>query len=185
MSDILTLVFRWLHIVPAIVMVGGVFFLRFCVTTKGEPSIFDVRDDVRIRWTKLVMISTLMLLVSGLYNAATKAMGYDLSPDGNQTYNILLLLKIVLALAVFFFAARLSGRSAKAKQFRQHEAQWLDILIAMMLAIVLIAGYMKISSAGFEKKVRDEQTQVEQKVIEPALQNASQRTSSLFFDSLE
>jgi uncharacterized membrane protein len=165
MGDILSLVFRWLHIVPAIVMVGGVIFLRCCVTKTGEPSFLDVRDDVRKRWAKLVMISTLLLLVSGLYNAATKAMGYDLSPDGNQTYNILLLLKIILALAVFFFVARLSGRSDKAKQFRQRESQWLDLLIAMMLAIVLIAGYMKVSSAGFEEKVRDEQTQVEQEVL--------------------
>ena len=121
MGDILSLVFRWLHIVPAIVMVGGVIFLRCCVTKTGEPSFLDVRDDVRKRWAKLVMISTLLLLVSGLYNAATKAMGYDLSPDGNQTYNILLLLKIILALAVFFFVARLSGRSDKAKQFRRDD----------------------------------------------------------------
>ena len=73
-----------------------------------------------------------------------------------MTYNVLLLIKIVLALVVFYFLAVLSGRSERAKRFRQNETHWLNVLIVLMLLIVLIAGYMKISSVGFEEKVRDQ-----------------------------
>lgn len=155
MTELLGLLFRWLHIIPALVMVGGVIFMRCClVPPNSEPkeAFFDSQDAARKRWARLVMASTLFLLVSGLYNAAMKAIGYELS----MTYNVLLLVKILLGLAVFYFLAVLSGRSERAKRFRQNETHWLNVLIVLMLLIVLIAGYMKISSAGFEEKVRDQ-----------------------------
>ena len=91
-----------------------------------------------------------MILVTGLYNTYFKAVTYELSP----LYNGLLLVKILLAFAVFFFAARLSGRSAKAVQMREREIHWTNILCVLMLTIVLIAGAMKIVSTGAPIKVR-------------------------------
>lgn len=155
MSESLGLLFRWLHIIPALVMVGGVIFMRCCLqsaSSEQKTAFFDGQEEARKRWARLVMASTLFLLVSGLYNAAMKAISYDLS----MTYNILLLAKILLGLAVFYFLAVLSGRSERAKRFRENETHWLNVLIVLMLLIVLIAGYMKISSAGFEEKVRDQ-----------------------------
>lgn len=150
MNEILPLIFRWMHIIPAIVMVGGVIFMRFCLVANAphSPSLLDENDQLRKRWARLVMISTMCLLVSGLYNAATKAMTYDLS----NIYNALLGIKMLLAFVVFFFVAVLSGRSKRAKRFREEEAYWLNVVIVMMLAIVLIGGYMKICSGGFPLK---------------------------------
>jgi NADH:ubiquinone oxidoreductase subunit 6 (subunit J) len=96
------------------------------------------------------MISVLLLLVSGLYNTAMKAIGFELS----GMYNALLLIKIVLALAVFYLTAVLSGRSATAQKFRERETHWLNILCGLMIAIVLIASYMKMSSTNFKIKDR-------------------------------
>ena len=151
--DILNLIFRWLHLVPAIIMVGGVFFMRFClVQTEGnELSWLDTHDALRRKWMMLVMISTLLLLTSGMYNAAIKAMGFHL----DMVYNGLLLVKILLALAVFYLSAVLAGRSERAKKMRQREVVWLNVLVVLMLLIVFIAGYMKISSTGFDKKVKE------------------------------
>lgn len=149
-SDILSLVSRWLHVVPAIILVGGTLFLRFSLVPASEESTAsdELRESIRRRWSKMVMASVALLLISGLYNAAIKAMGFELS----MVYNVLLLVKILLALAVFYLTSVLAGRSATAQKFRTRETHWLNILCAMMLAIVLIGGYMKISSAGFEKK---------------------------------
>jgi len=153
--NVLPLISRWLHIIPAIILVGGTLFMRLALApvasaATGSPA-SELRESIRRKWAKWVMISTGLLLISGLYNAACKAMGFHLGP----TYNILLLVKIVLALAAFYLSAVLSGRSKKAIQFRESETKWLNILCGIMLAIVLIAGYMKMGSANFEKKIRD------------------------------
>lgn len=154
-TTLLNLISRWLHVIPAIVMVGGTLFLRLALlpafaTNPDEQSRDQMREAVRKKWAKWIGISTLLLLVSGLYNAYFKAVTYELS----ALYNGLMLVKILLALAVFYFAARLSGSSAKAVQMRQRELHWTNILCVLMLTIVLIAGAMKIESSGAPIKVR-------------------------------
>ena len=151
-SEILPLISRWLHIIPAMILVGGTLFMRLALAPEVSATAEQaaVREGIRRRWAKWVMISITLLLISGLYNAATKAMGFHLGP----VYNGLLLVKIVLAFIVFYLTAVLSGRSQRAQKFRESEIKWLNILCGLMLAIVLIAGYMKMGSANFEKKVR-------------------------------
>ncbi len=152
--DILGLVFRWLHIIPALILVGGTIFLRLSLVpaTIESSASEELREAIRKRWSKLVAASVLLLLVSGLYNAAMKAIGFHLPVD----YNILLLVKIALGLAIFYLSAVLAGRSKTAQKFRQRETYWLNILCVMMLAVVLIAGYMKMSSTNFDVKVKDQ-----------------------------
>ena len=144
------LIFRWLHIIPAMIMAGGILFMRFCLAggPDDSPSLLSTNDAIRKRWARLVMISTMLLLVSGLYNAWAKAVGYELS----LTYNLLLGIKMLLAFAIFFFAALLSGRSERAVQFREQEKKWLNVLVAMVVALVLIAGYLNVISLDFSPK---------------------------------
>lgn len=142
-SELIALLSRWLHIIPATILVGGTLFLRFSLVPAAietNPS-NEFREAVRKRWARLVMLSILLLLLSGLYNAAQKAMNYELS----MVYNIMLLLKIILGLAVFYLLSVLSGRSARAKRLRERELYWLNITCALMIALVCIAGWMKIS----------------------------------------
>jgi len=152
LPEILALVSRWLHIVPATILVGGALFMRFSLAPAVNESnaSMEFRESVRRRWSRLVMVSVLFLLVSGLYNSAIKAIGYELS----TFYNVLLLVKIVLAFAVFYLTSVLAGRSARAKRFREREVQWLNLLCALMVAIVLIGGYMKMDSANFQRKIK-------------------------------
>jgi uncharacterized membrane protein len=158
-TTLLNLISRWLHVIPVIVMVGGTLFLRLALlpalAASENAELRDtVRESVRKKWAKWIGISTLLLLVTGLYNAYFKAITYELSP----LYNGLLLVKILLAFAVFYLAARLSGRSAKAVQMRQREIHWTNILCVLMLTIVLLAGAMKIVSTGAPIKVRSSDT---------------------------
>ena len=153
-QEILALLSRWAHIIPAIILVGGALFMRYCL----GPALIEqgdageaIRESVRRRWAKLVMVTTLLLLVSGLYNAYVKAVGFHL--DG--IYLGLLTVKILLALVVFFFAALLAGKSEKAKGMREKEMAWLHILCIAMLVLVLIAGHLKMGE--YEPKIKQEQ----------------------------
>ena len=141
--EIIGLLSRWLHIIPATILVGGTLFLRFSLVPSAmeTPPGDELREAVRKRWARLVMLSILLLLLSGLYNAAQKAMNYELS----MVYNVMLLLKIILGLAVFYLLSILSGRSARAQRLRERELYWLNITCALLLALVCIAGWMKIS----------------------------------------
>ena len=151
-SQFLGLLFRWLHIIPMAVLVGGTIFMRLALVpaSNENPEVAEFREAVRRRWAKWVGISVLFLLVSGLYNAVTKIMAFELPP----TYHMLVMVKLVLGFVVFFIAARLSGRSEKAQKFREQEMKWLNILCAIMLVLILVAGYMKLLATGAPVKDR-------------------------------
>ena len=156
MSDILALLSRWAHIVAVITLVGGTFFMRFALVPAAIQHSTDsaLRDAIRKRWTKFVMLSILFLLVSGFYNAYLKAMGFHLS----GVYLALLTIKIVVGFAIFFLVSRLGGRSEKAQQFRAKETHWLNIICSLMLLLVLMAGYMKLSDHPVKERDADGKT---------------------------
>ena len=142
-QQILALFSRWLHVIPAMILVGGTLFLRFSLVPAANEvgGQDDLREAARRRWAKLVMISVLFMLVTGFYNAYLKAIGYQLG----GVYLTLLTVKILLAFFVFYLAAVLTGRSNTAKKFRQKEIFWLNVLCAAMIAIVAMAGWMKLN----------------------------------------
>ncbi len=151
-TQLLGLLFRWLHIIPMAVLVGGTIFMRLALVpaSNENPRAAEFREAIRRRWAKWVGISVLFLLVSGLYNAVTKIMAFDLP----STYHMLVMVKLALGFVVFFVAALLSGRSEKAQKFREQEMKWLNILCAIMLVLILVAGYMKLLATGAPVKDR-------------------------------
>lgn len=155
-QQILALLSRWLHLIPAIILVGGTLFLRFSLVPAANEvgGQDELREAVRRRWATLVMISVLFILLTGLYNAYLKAIGYDLS----KIYLTLLSIKILLALFVFYLAAVLTGRSQTAKKFRQNENFWLNVLCAAMIAVVAIAGWMKLSPEPIKNRSAEQAT---------------------------
>jgi len=141
-QQILMLVFRWIHVIPAMILVGGTIFLRCSLVPAANEvgGSNEVREAIRRRWAKLVMLSVLLLLVSGIYNFHLKAVNYKM--DG--TYLVLMAIKVLLALAVFYLVAVVSGRSNTARRFREKEIFWLNVLCVAMIGIVCIAGYVKV-----------------------------------------
>lgn len=140
--EILPLLSRWAHVLAAITIFGGVLFMRFsfvpAATEAGASS--ELREAMRRRWARLMGPAILFILASGLYNAYLKAITYEL--DG--IYLACLMLKIILGFMLFVLVSMLFGRSEKAQKMRLREQYWLNVITIMLLAIVLMAGAMKM-----------------------------------------
>src|SRR6056297_3606501 len=116
------LVLRLLHIVPAIIAAGGVFFMWIALA----PSLNSIEDEsraklmesIRTRWSKVVAACSGLLLASGLYNAIAIILAYEFVGFPGKLYHGMVLLKLLLALGVFFISSVLAGRSDMAKRFR-------------------------------------------------------------------
>ena len=138
---LIQLISRVLHILAAIILVGGLFFLRSVLAAKGSESWFTERRAIWARW---VGIATLLLLITGFYNffvihTAAKAGGEELP----ATYHALFGIKFLLGLLVMFLAAILAGKTAAADKFRQNMRKWLNLSWLAGMAIVVIAAILR------------------------------------------
>lgn len=142
--DFVDLALRWMHIFAAIMIVGGTFFLRFVWFPAYRE--IDYRDresrfsKLRGAWAKLVMLSTLFLLVSGLVNAVLNIKRYEI----DSSYHMLVGIKFLIAMLMFFLSARVAGRSDSAVRFREQIGKWLTINCLLAVILVGIAGWMKL-----------------------------------------
>ena len=125
-SEILGLVFRWLHIVSAIAVVGGLMFMRFAllpaVSDVAEPQRRELQEAIRRRWAKVVMAAIGFLLISGFYNFVVLYLSWKSWPEAwrtgpAHTYQMLFGIKFILAIVVFFISSALAGRMRCSRDF--------------------------------------------------------------------
>ena len=141
---LLDVVSRFVHIATAIVLVGGSVFSLFVMA----PALVTISDDARRKlaealtekWKMFVHFGIVLFLASGLYNYI-RAMPLH---DGDGLYHGLVGTKILLALAVFFIASALVGRSKSLEGMRQSRLKWLRILVILATIIVGISGFVKV-----------------------------------------
>ncbi len=150
--DPVSFVTRLFHILPAIFLAGGILFMWSSMLpglgTLDEESRKAAFNAVRGKWAKVVMICSALLLATGLYNAFQNILANDYATP----YPIFVVLKLVLALAIMFITARLSGRSASAEKFREKMPFWMTVNAALVVTLILIASTMKVS----DKTPKDE-----------------------------
>lgn len=132
---------RVLHILAAIILGGGLFYIRTVLSPAGVEACFANRREVWARW---VGVATLLLLATGLFNFITiknqvEAGGEKLEP----TYHMLFGIKFLLGLLVIFLAAVLAGRSDTAEKMRCNMGKWLNVAWYSVLAIVVIAALLR------------------------------------------
>ncbi len=141
--DFLSILFRWMHILPAIIAVGATIFMRVAlVPALGElPDAERQRfhEAIRARWSKWVMGCITFLLISGFYNFFTLNARYKFPP----LYHPLFGIKVLLALGIFAIASILSGRSSTAQRVRQNPRPLLNLNIALAVLLVCISGVMR------------------------------------------
>jgi uncharacterized membrane protein len=144
--DLIGILLRWLHILPAIILVGGTIFMRWAllpaVQTLPEDQRPELHEEIRRRWSVAIMIGIALLLISGLINTVILVKAYRF-PGGY--YHGLLGIKLVLAFVVFWIASMLTGRSEAARRFREKRAMWLNVNLALAVLVVLLGGVMKVA----------------------------------------
>ena len=146
--DILGLVLRWLHIFSAIGLFGGLIYQRLvllpAVSPLGEEQRKALCERARPLWSRIVMLSTLFLIVSGLWNFfLTRQMFLDAELKLPKLYNMLFGIKFLLALAIFFFASALAGRGRGTQHFRDRPARWLSVCLLLATLVVGISGVLR------------------------------------------
>lgn len=137
------LVLRWLHILSAVTLAGGVIFSRFALAPSTETLPEAARNEIgaaiRSRWSKLVMISSGLLLVTGLVNFMFVIQRYQVEKPYHMVFGI----KFLLSLGVFMLSALLAGRTSAADKLRQNERRWLNVNVLLVLAVVCLGGVLR------------------------------------------
>ncbi len=134
------LVLRWIHIIGAITLVGGAIVMRCAyLPAMAEKAAPEFASAFRRRWSKLVMISSGLLLISGLVNFVLLVKQYELPSQ----YHMIFLIKFLLVFVVFFLSAVLPGRSSLAEKLRKKERTWLTVNLILAVTVVCLAGLLK------------------------------------------
>jgi uncharacterized membrane protein len=151
---------RWFHLVAVITLIGGTIFMRFALTPAASalPAEQDelVRQQVRRRWSKLVMATIAFLLISGVVNymifwrdshSGTPEWDAWLQKS-NGLYQAMFGMKFILAMIIFFIASALAGRGEATKKFRQDAKWWLSVNVALALVVIALSGVMRLTHTG-------------------------------------
>jgi len=145
----LLLALRYMHIFGAIALMGATIFMRFALlpaVTKLDPAVrATLHDEVRSRWSKFIMAASGLLLVSGVTNLALTGR-YDFAPIPGLPrggYQMLVGIKFLLALPIFFIASLLAGRTALAAKFQSSARFWMSVNLALAVLMVLIGGALR------------------------------------------
>ncbi|MCC7425155.1 MAG: hypothetical protein IT428_33210 [Planctomycetaceae bacterium] len=136
---------RWLHVISAIVLMGGSIYVRFVLMPAAaqlpESEHNALRELVRKSWAKVVGAAIGLLLLSGLFNYVRAIKG-DVKPS--SLYHALIGTKMILSLVVFFLASALSGKAAAFEGIRRNARTWLGVTIALAAIIVALGSVVKV-----------------------------------------
>ncbi|HZN36587.1 MAG TPA: hypothetical protein VFB80_22310 [Pirellulaceae bacterium] len=145
----LLLALRYMHIFGAIALMGATIFMRFALVpavAKLDPAAkATLHEEVRSRWSKFVMAAAGLLLISGVLNLAlTGRYNFDPIPGiPRGGYQMIVGIKFLLSLPIFFIASVLAGRSDLAKRFQSSAKFWMNVNLTLAVLMVLIGGGLR------------------------------------------
>ncbi len=145
---VLSLVSRWIHVGTAVVLVGGLFALRFVVhpVLAGRP---EDLAAIRGRWKKYVHGGIALLLLTGAFNYWRAIVGGRV--DG--IYHAMIDTKILLAMGSFFLSSALVGRSAGTQKFRDAAPKWAGVVLLLGAVIIALSGVVKVRDNAKQAKL--------------------------------
>jgi len=153
MDLFLSLLMRWMHILAAVVAVGGAIFMRFAllpsVSVLTDEQRQALHEQVRSRWGKLLRTAITMLIISGLANfffhwQTMRDAGIKLEPLYHAVFGI----KVLLALVVFFLASVLTGKSETFAGMRRNAKFWMAVNVVLAIVIICLSGVLRRTHIG-------------------------------------
>jgi uncharacterized membrane protein len=141
----LMLASRVLHILGAIILVGGMFYVRNVVSpasaASGGASAADQQfGGRRAAWAMWVGIATMLLLVTGLWNYIQII---KTNERMDSSYHMIAGFKMLGGLALFGLAAVLAGRSPAAETLRGRMRLWLNVCLLLGVAAVVLGSVLR------------------------------------------
>ena len=137
---IVDILLRWVHVVSAVLAVGGAFFLLIALPRGIDPLDSEQREAVFLRCRRafkfVVHPSILGLLVSGVYNTINNWKWYLANPKLMHAFFGVHLLLAVVVISVSLWL--LAGREPK----RGHRT-WLKANVFLMLLTIAAASGLK------------------------------------------
>jgi uncharacterized membrane protein len=139
---------RLLHILSAIILVGGLFYIWAVVTPTNALAsqvaapaapVDQYFGGRRATWAKWIGFASLILLATGLWNFISMLTANKL----HFTYHILATVKILLALVLMLLSALLAGRTATADAIRRSWRFWLTATLLVGIITVAIGSVMR------------------------------------------
>ncbi len=134
MADALFVLMRWLHFASFSTLIGGILYGRLVLTpalgTLSRDASEALASKIATAFRPFVVAAIAGLLMSGLYNLLT-------NPGHSRKYQILLGVKVMLALHVFA-AALLVTRPAHPRRARLMSGALISGLI-----VIAIAAYLR------------------------------------------
>ena len=135
---------RICHILGAIILVGGLFYIRYIVspvdTPPGTAPVDQFFGGRRATWAKWVGIATALLLITGLFN-------YFMIAKQNEpmapSYHMMAGIKMLAAIVVFLLAALLAGRTSVADSLRQKWHFWLNTTLVIAIITVALGSFLR------------------------------------------
>lgn len=142
--DVTVLVSRSIHVLAAMVAIGGAVFMRFglhgaIASTLDEKEADRLRGAVRARWARVVHVCIVLLLITGGLNFYMLVLVPKVAP---MPYHALFGLKFFAAMGVFFLASVLLGRSPGMEGMRRNSARWLSVIVLLGVLIVVTSGVL-------------------------------------------
>jgi hypothetical protein len=134
MTDVLSVLMRWLHFASMATLVGGIIYGRLVMTSSVAALAPDARDAFGDRaaagYRPLVFAAMLGLIVSGTYNLLT-------NPGHSSTYHMLFGIKILLVLHVFAVALLITQPKNPKR------ARMMTGTLISGLVIIAISAYLR------------------------------------------
>ncbi|MHB1766783.1 MAG: hypothetical protein ACYCUV_02895 [Phycisphaerae bacterium] len=142
--DLITLVMRWLHIGGATILIGSPFFIRLFLlpALAGEDPEHRAAIIERINkpWRMILGMVILLQIISGVYWLLVVVH----MPAEPPLYQILLTIKLLAALGLFFLLSVLAGRAMMFAPFRAEAKKWYTASLICGAIIVMCAGAMRL-----------------------------------------
>ncbi len=140
----LTVLAQWLHVMAAVIAVGGVAFVRFVLlpVVEGMPEErrAEIMGAIVDRFRQILWISIGLLLITGLYQVGMAAVNGSLSA---KPYLYGLIVKIVLALVVFKIGFMLTVPGDAFARVKANRKRWMTVSMVLGTVVILIAAYLR------------------------------------------
>jgi len=142
------LVSRILHMIGAIILLGGLFYLC-AVIAPTIPRRRDGGDDQgsalpveqylagrRGTWMMWARMAVTFLLITGIWNYYQYQRTYDL----HRHYHMIMGIKFLTALAVFLLTELLAGKTHAAESIRRNWHFWLNVTLTLGFFTIVLGS---------------------------------------------